>query len=442
MYKVTTGEARTDLYGLGKGDAQVFDFSAIERRNALNQQLAAQEKAAKQKQDQAREDEIMNNLAVASKVAIRPNDQKYFAEQQQGLYDYVEKNIDKLRKGDASATMEFQRMFGKLNTEAEISKNAREFAEAEFQKYNANPNKYRVGSDKVIGDFIAAPEYAGNWDVSKIPLKENIDYMGRIKSTLNPIVDDIMVKNPIKSTYSEADAKELIKNDLMSDPRLMDQANYEFENATDKELKSLGLTRDADPIEFAAIKYSPYLKRDVTGSAFYTGFGDGNTPKKPQLVATTKITDTSDPGNNWESIIDYADKSDPYQNFVRKGKDGKEYSQDVKVTKFIKRGDKTVVQVATKPAEGSEGKGEVFEVDYDQGGKELLRKMGVDNPFTLQTGKGTPENISVQTYSEKKKGSEARTAPKMSQAEWNKQWANLKKGQSMKGLDGKTYTKK
>lgn len=442
MYKVSPGDARTDLYGIGKGAAQVIDFSILQRKNEINQQLAAQEKAAKQKQDQAREDEIMNNLAVASKIAIRPNDQKYFAEQQQGIYDYVTKNIDKLRKGDVGATMEFQRLYGKLNTEAELSKNAREFAEAELQKYNANPNKYRIGSDKNIGDFLAAPEYAGNWDASQVPLKENIDYMGRIKSTLNPIVDDIMVKNPIKSTYSQADAKELIKNDLLSDPRLIDQANYEFENATDNDLKALGLTRESDPIEYAATKYSPYLKRDVTGSAYYTGFGGGNETKKPSLVATTKVTDTSDPGNNWESIIDYADKSDPYQNFVRTGKDGKEYSQDVKVTKFIKRGDKTMVQVATKPAEGSEGKGEVFEVDYDQGGKELLRKMGIDNPFSLQTGKSAPENVSVQTYSEKKKGSEKESAPKMSQSEWNKQWANLKKGQSMKGLDGKTYTKK
>lgn len=437
MYKVTTGEARTDLYGINKGLAQVADLSIARENQLMDKQINAAKETAQQKRDQAREDEIMNNLAVSSKIAIRPNDQKYFAEQQKGLYDYVNKNIDKLRKGDTAASMEFQRMFGKLNTEAEISKNAREFAEAEFQKYNANSSKYRADSDKKIGEFLAAPEYAGNWDVSSIPLKENIDYRERIKTTLAPIADDIMVKTPLKSKFSLDEAKEMIKQDVTSDPVLIDQANYEFELANGR-----GETKDTDPIEYFANKNAQYLTRDQTGRDYYTGFGGGDAPKKPQLVATTKITDTSDPGNNWESIIDYADKSDPYQNFVRKGKDGKEYSQDVKVTKFIKRGDKTVVQVATKPAEGSEGKGEVFEVDYDQGGKELLRKMGVDNPFTLQTGKGTPENISVQTYSEKKKGSEARTAPKMSQSEWNKQWANLKKGQSMKGLDGKTYTKK
>ena len=32
--------------------------------------------------------------------------------------------------------------------------------------------------------------------------------------------------------------------------------------------------------------------------------------------------------------------------------------------------------------------------------------------------------------------------PKMTATEWNKKWSELKKGQTLVGLDGKTYTKK
>jgi hypothetical protein len=46
-----------------------------------------------------------------------------------------------------------------------------------------------------------------------------------------------------------------------------------------------------------------------------------------------------------------------------------------------------------------------------------------------------------------KKMSKARAAanqqqPQMSQAQWDSEWAKLKKGQTMVGLDGITYTKK
>jgi hypothetical protein len=399
MYRVSTGDARTDLYGIGQGLAQVADLNPIREQVALDKQLKASEEAAKKKQQDARENEIMKNLAISSKVAIRPNDQKYFAEKQANITSFVEQNIDKLRTGEANSLMEYQRMLGELQTEAEMSKNAREFAEAEFQKFNQSPSKYRYGSEKKIGEFLAAPEYAGNWDTSSVPLKENIDYTDRTNKVLGQIVDDIMIKTPTKSSFTEEEAYELIKKDISSDPRYIDQANFELDQDT-----KLGLTKDTDAIEHMANKYKGKLVRNITKQPRVTG-GSGN-KSSANLVSTVSVTNTKDPKNNWQADIRYEGKNLPYQRVVRTTADGT-FAQDVIVDKVIKRGAKTYVKVSAKP--GADGTAEVFEIDYDtQDGKELLAGLGIKNPMALYDESQpdvTPtkiDNVETQKYSQKK----------------------------------------
>jgi hypothetical protein len=60
----------------------------------------------------------------------------------------------------------------------------------------------------------------------------------------------------------------------------------------------------------------------------------------------------------------------------------------------------------------------------------------------VNTTTSTPKkNIGI-TNEPKKKTSTQQMSGGMTQEQWNAQWAALKPGQSMKGLDGKTYTKK
>jgi hypothetical protein len=400
MYRVSTGDARTDLYGIGQGLAQVADLNPIREQVALDKQINANKEAAKKKQENAREDEIMRNLSILSNVAIRPNDQKYFAEKAANITNFVEANIDKLNKdGDVSALMEYQRMLGQFKMEAEMSKNAREYAEAQNQDFVKNQGKYRAGSEQKIAEFIAAPEYAGNWDTSSINLKENIDYKSRANKVLGQIVDDIMIKTPTKSSFTEEDAYNLIKEDITSDPRYLDQANFELE----QDIKN-GLTKDTDAIEHMANKYKGDLTRNITKQPRATG-GSGN-KSSANLVSTVSVTNTKDPKNNWQADIRYEGKNLPYQRVVRTTADGT-FAQDVIVDKVIKRGAKTYVKVSAKP--GADGTAEVFEIDYDtQDGKELLAGLGIKNPMALYDEYQpdvTPtkkDNVETQKYSQKK----------------------------------------
>ena len=126
MFRIDTGQARADLYGINKGAAQVLDLSPL-RENA---QAEADRNFAKQqlksKQEQAREEDIMANLSVAGKVAIMPKDRGLIAGKSKAVRDYVVQNIDALKKGDANAMMQYQNLAGDLTTSAEQSKNFRE----------------------------------------------------------------------------------------------------------------------------------------------------------------------------------------------------------------------------------------------------------------------------------------------------------------------------
>lgn len=408
MYRVTTGEARTDLYGQGKGLAQVIDTSITEDAINAKKKMDFERQQSAEKQKAKREDEIMGNLAAMGKVAVRPNDLEYFAGKQKELYDFVENNVDKLRSGDASAMMQYQRMLGGIQTEAELSKNAREYAEQTIQKYNQNPSGYRKKSlERVLG-FVGDPAKAGNWDVSGVQLQENINYMDRVKSVLSPIATSAAQDPSGRMKVFNIDrAKELVANDVQSDPLVFSQIADDLEDATDAELKSLGLSRDTvDPVTYAQAKYAPLLVRK-DALAPKESDSDGGSKTSKNIIATTTVTDTKDPKNNWKADIRYEGKNLPYQRLVRKDKDGTEYAQDVIVDKVIKRGGKAYLKVSAKP--GQDGTAEVFEIDYDtQDGKELLAGLGIENPMTLfnQGQKDvTPvvkDNVKVQQYSSPK----------------------------------------
>lgn len=416
MYRVTTGEARTDLYGQGKGLAQVIDTSITEDAINAKKKMDFERQQAAEKQKAAREAEVMGNLALLGKVAVRPNDINYFAGKQKELYDFVENNVDKLRSGDASATMQYQRMLGGIQTEAEMSKNAREYAEQLGAEYQKNKDQYRDSSFESLTKFIASPEMAGNWDTSAVTLAPKIDYMARVKGVLAPIANSA-AQDPSgrRKVFGQEDADAMIEADLR-DPVIYGQIAENLAKTSDADLAKLGLNRQTDPFTYAKKMYSSFLIRNDALAPKTTG--DGGSKSNKEILTTTTVTNTNDPDNNWTSEIRYKDgKNLPYQRIVRSD-GGSKYGQDVIVDKIIKKGGKVTIQVSAKP--DKDGLAEVFEIPYDASdnnspGVVLLNSLGITNPMALYNKKQpdvTPSKIAGtenKKYSEPKKGAKNET---------------------------------
>jgi len=136
MPKIDTGQARTDLYGQGKGEAQVFgnqDVMARENRKArldfAKGQQATRAKAKKQK-------DLFDIVSKAGGKGVKPGDMKYFQESSQGLYDMVLKAVGTDGSIDNASFLRIQQAANQLTGEAEMSKNQREALEATLSSHD------------------------------------------------------------------------------------------------------------------------------------------------------------------------------------------------------------------------------------------------------------------------------------------------------------------
>ena len=97
MFRISPQEARTDIYGINKGDAQVFDQSAIQDALKTDKLMAAQKAAKKEDEQKGRENKVYADVAGLESVKILPADRQYFADKQKAVQDYVVQNIGKLK---------------------------------------------------------------------------------------------------------------------------------------------------------------------------------------------------------------------------------------------------------------------------------------------------------------------------------------------------------
>lgn len=242
MYRLDTHQARTDLFEIGKGAAQVIDLSPL--RNNLTREEAKKERdrLLKQKEQQDRQDDIEAQLAKNNGISYMSHDQPLIAEQTQAVRDYTLKNIDKLRNGDINAKLGFDQVLGVLNNTYAMSHDKRQKWEQTNQLLAANPDKYRPDSiekqmeysgSKNAGDFTYNP---ANY------LKENFDTQKYIKDTVRPIAEDIASKGSYdyvdpetgsKITYTKdnltpAESEKLFHNTVLKNQKAYEQASYDL----------------------------------------------------------------------------------------------------------------------------------------------------------------------------------------------------------------------
>jgi len=139
MYQISPDKAMTELYGVQKGEAQVFDTSIAERalQNRLNRQEA--DKLAKQKAAQEarkKTSDLLNNKVGV----VHPSDQPVFTKMQD---QYAKNVLDAYKKGGGNLSIEdeaaLNQQFNTMNQNALQSKGRFE-AERKHLDEMDNPN--------------------------------------------------------------------------------------------------------------------------------------------------------------------------------------------------------------------------------------------------------------------------------------------------------------
>lgn len=405
MYKVTTGDARTDLYGIGKGAAQVFDLSPLREQAAQENQQNFAKRQLEKKEGEDRVNDVTTELSGLNKVAVLDRERPMFAQMQAELYNDVKNNIGKIRNNDTQALLDIKQKMGDIYTKAELSKNTRE----QLEKYSSSMlnkgfDKYNQKGVDYLNDFISNEKNNGNYQFDPSQIYENFDYSDHVTKDLYQYASKYANDNKkgLNSNFSLGQSKQLLADDYNSDPIKMRQANDDFEAAKDK----LGAKT---ALEFIQNKYAKKL--EINGKDNPTEWMvNGSKDKETVMSEFTKKGD-----GDWEMTLDYVKPPDnPYQTITYEGK-----PVDVKPQKVINKGGKLYVQAATK----KEGEGDAavepktVDISYDNGGSALLHdKFGIDNVYEIADGK-TPAHMKIKRYdfSDKKDG-----AAPAKKSDWSK----------------------
>lgn len=390
MYNNSTADARTDLYDIGKGAAQIIDTKQTQE-NLLQKKkedfVANQDKI---KQADATEKDVMSNLSKMGSIEIMPKDQQMFAEKAQGIRDFVNKNHDKLRNGDIGATLEFQRLYGDYNTNAEMSKNYREKWEANSAMMAKDPASYREG---VMEEHLkrASTADAGNWNDDPSIYKQNINYNDRVVKVLAPNARAMAVNTPYGETYTLAKAEKDIEDDL-KDFQLYDQAAYDFNKAADK----LGTT---NPLDYYKKIYAPKLLVGNT-KAGPQATGQSETTKRPRVSAVV----TEQPNGDKKASFNFTDKAENPKLTVD-NPDVKNGTMDITPMAIVQpKGGKIMLKASvTEKDDNGNPVQRIKLLDYNTVADVMINSFGIENPTDLLNG-NAPEHVTVKKYNLKNEG--------------------------------------
>lgn len=255
-FKIDTGQARTDLYGIGKGAAQVLDLSPLREQAARDQQEQFLREQQKQKEGDDKVSDVAAQIGKLKTGGILPRELPMFAKMQSDFYDNFKKNlIGKIKAGDNNAYIDAMQQIGNINDMAEQSHNTRE----QVEKYGSEMltkgyDKYRKQSLDYMHDFISNPENNGKYDFDANKISENYDYNKHVTENLFPYAAKVAGanENGYSSNFTPEQARQTIKDDITSNPIAMQQANDDFDAAKDK----LGAK---DAIEYMQNKHAPKL---------------------------------------------------------------------------------------------------------------------------------------------------------------------------------------
>ena len=462
MFQIDTGQARTDLYGIGKGLAQVVDLSPLREAAAQEAQRNFVEKQAEEKRKADMEANIYDQVAkLDSKVFFR--DRPEFIKRQQEIVDYAKNNIQKLRNNDANALLDFSSMIESFNRDAALSKAAGDQWATQkllVEKEKQNGKTFRQGSLQQLDDFVSEKNI-GNFNTSNLAPVENINYMERVTGKLMPYAEKAARVTPYGKTFTKQEAEQTIEDDLLSDPNLLAQANEDYEKATNK----LGTT---DGITYFKKKYSPHLTiNDTSLPPEWAVTGAG---VKDRGVTTITVTQTDDgeqihmmnPTTNEELLVN-KDK----EGNVTGGNLNTKLTTNQKAANDKVRTENQKAQAlynqqlrdaqmfrATMPKFEKEEEKNAFmaqlqamipkpvklkplpypEQNIKLDANEAFRLAHDKHKVNITDYNASPNKVVVQTVGQKTQS--------ITPDEFNAQWAKLKPGQKLVAPDGKTYTKK
>jgi len=323
-----------------------------------------------------------------------------------------------MRDASPAQQMEFQKLIGDAKMFSDLSQNHREALEQRGMEIMKNPEQYRPEAiDYYRNQF--ASDNAGNFELDDSQFKQKFDYYGHVIKNLLPAAksEADAAQTPYSEKFSLDQAKRMIANDISSNPAAADEAIYQFNKAEDK----LG-ARTAS--EYMQNKYANDLVVNIRKAGPQASVPGDSKKGKVLLDWTTREDGTKyatisvggrkptpvtveDPNNPGYSVT-----YQPMEYIQRKGADGKN-------------------EIVLKATNAKTNKIEYL--DYNTAQNTLFHGYQIENPVAMMDN---PESTGAKT-----KGYDL-SKPKMSESEWNTSWGKLKKGQSMVGLDGKTYIKK
>lgn len=222
--------------GIGEGAAQVFkpyrsDYGAE----------VAKIGHAKRKEENARQEDVYNDLGKVKTDGIFFKHKPVFAQKQAELYDYVKKNVDKLRKGDAQATIDFHDKLNQLGTDIGLSKNVAESYTTAGKDYMSNPDKYRPEVLDKLHSFEGYNKETGQFEnVDPSIMQQTLDLNKYTRENVAPILKDKIEKglkgvdigNGKISTKEwerlPEDIKRNAANQAITDPHVYNEIHYQL----------------------------------------------------------------------------------------------------------------------------------------------------------------------------------------------------------------------
>lgn len=176
--------------GINSGAAQVFkpyESKYGEEIARIGQQ--------KRKEQNSRQEDIYGDLGKQKTEGIFFKHKPIFAQKQADLYDYVKQNIDKLRKGDAQATIDFHSKLNQLGTDIGLSKNVAESYKEAGKDYMSNPDKYRPEVLDKLHGFEGYNKETGQFEnVDPSIMQQSVDLNKYTRENVAPILKDKIEK--------------------------------------------------------------------------------------------------------------------------------------------------------------------------------------------------------------------------------------------------------
>ena len=415
MYRIDTGQARTDLY-----QNNPLEFTELQKGVAESRKRSDEVKVAKDKAAQEHMDDIMKNIGKANQIAYMPKDSQLVADKTKAISDYVEKNVEALKKGDIQATLGYQQLAGDLYSFAEQSKNFREKMESlgkDFESYRPEAQA------AYLNTYSTATAGQHNFDPSI--LKKNVNYGDRVIGDLSEYAERAAQNTPYKKEFTLAQAETLIADDLKDEKRF-EQAAYDFEKATDK----LGA---ANPIDYYKKVYAPKLViGDIKpGPSAGRRSGSGSDEFKPVNVVVSQLPDGAA-----DATFSFPGKENPKLKAV----DPRDRTRIIDITPMgiIQKpnGDTFLKGSVTRKNDKGQERQEGVELDYRDVADVMYTTFGIDNPVELLQGRG-PKHVKIKNYDISKAKPKAAAGNKPPAKQLTKQ---LKTGKTVYSDDnGKTW---